>query len=388
MGWNRRSDRSMPDEISLIPLACAQFAFNGQPADGVLFGLVEDYLKLRTEGAALLLASSGFQRVHSAPGYLVKWVHGKNYYVPFNLASMFPVGAMLDEINDLLIACRLNESGNICLSGSATFLGKIASITDLDFCEYYFDDLDSAKTRVDAKAKEETLPCLFRVKSDAQAERRPFPNLEPFLAGIKLHVGSKTEFERLKLDYVAAPACFGPIAVTNLILSTDTSYTDSHNAALSFQYQEIAVCEETRQPHRSLIAPKDLGRYMNWLKDETKALTKAGAKDLPASGPKLVKALKRALSWYLVAGMEEPVSDIAGVLGHPVMVRISNSARSAELERMLKDLDRTVANELRQLAGLNVAGSNITADELIDFYNLAHALAENLAQEMDSLSVG
>ena len=377
----------MPDETTSIPLTCAQHAFNKQPPDEALSGLVKDYLELRAQGSALLLASSGFQWAPASPGYLVKSLQGRSYYVPFNLASMFPADDMLEEIDDLLTACRLNESGNICLSGSATFLGKVASITDLDFCEYYFDDLDSAKIKVDAKAKEETRPCLFRVKSEDRAEHRPFLNLQPFLDRIKLHTDSETEFERVKLDYVAAPERFGPIAVTNMILSTDIGGTDSRNAALSFQYQEIVVCEQARQPHRSLVSAADIGRYMNWLKDQAKALTEAGGKDLPTSGPKLVKALKRALSWYLVAGMEEPASDIVSVLNHPVMARISSSARGEELERMLGDLDRAAADELRQLVGLERPGNGIAANDLLDFYTLAHELAKDLAQEMESLSV-
>jgi len=211
--------------------------------------------------------------------------------------------------------------------------------------------------------------------------------LQPFLDRIKLHTDSETEFERVKLDYVAAPERFGPIAVTNMILSTDIGGTDSRNAALSFQYQEIVVCEQARQPHRSLVSAADIGRYMNWLKDQAKALTEAGGKDLPTSGPKLVKALKRALSWYLVAGMEEPASDIVSVLNHPVMARISSSARGEELERMLGDLDRAAADELRQLVGLERPGNGIAANDLLDFYTLAHELAKDLAQEMESLSV-
>lgn len=377
----------MLDEVSSIPLICAQYALNEKSPDKTLSDLVEAYLDARSEGALLFLASSGFEQVPSSPGYLVKPMRGRNYYVPFNLASMFPEGKMLDEIDDLLMACRLDKSGDICLSGSATFLGKLISITDLDFCEYYFDDLETAKVRLGEKSRDELLPCLLRVKSGEHVEHRPFSDLVLFLERVKLHIDSETEFEQVKLDYVAAPASFGPIAVTNLILSTDIQSAAPRNANSSFQYQEIVICEQTRRPHRSLKSAEDLGRYMNWLRDECRKLIEAGAKDLPASGKDLVKALKRALSWYLIAGMEEPVKDIVSVLGNPVMGKISVAARGQELERMLEPIDHAATEKLRQLIGANGAGNQIAADELQNFYNLAHALAENLVQEMDSLSV-
>jgi hypothetical protein len=373
----------MLDEIATIPLICAQYAADRRRPDEELSGRLDEFLELRSKNAALFLASTGFQQAVGFPGYLVKSQNGRNYYAPFNLASMLPKGTLLDEMDSLLVACRLGESGNVCLSGSATFLDRIVSVTDLDFCEYYFDDLETARSLVEHKTQGEGLPSIFRIKSGAdQVEHRPFQNLGVFLAGMKLHPGSQTEFEHVKLDYIAAPKGFGPIAITNLVLSTDIGSPTQLNSSLSFQHQEIVVCERNRQPYRSLACVEDLGRYMNWLKDQFKALIEESATERA----KLLKALKRALSWFLIVGLEKPVEAIVYVLGHSVMAKISSSARTAELERMLGSLDATTAQELRRRVGIKEAVNAVEVKELQNFYVVVRELALDLEQQMDSLS--
>lgn len=366
------------------PLRCAALHAKGQPPSPELIDQVREHATARSLDVALRDTGQGFAPVDSVPGYVRKAVGTRSYYVPYGLAPVFPGDDALGQIDTLATGVRLAESSAICLSGSATFLGHITALTDLDFCEYYFDALDEARLQIQALTCGTTLPRLFRVKAVKRESGLPFEHLDALLQAIAPAPGA-TEFAQTKLDFVANLPLFGAIAATNMVLSTDLGAPVSPNASRSFPFQEIVIRQDGQLPHRNLVGPLEIGQYLNWLHDESRALTLAGSVSLPESGPKLVKGLKRALSWFLTVGEQGAVKDIIELLGSPAMAAISRAARADEFERLLGNLAVQDQAALRVAAEFSPAQTGLSHEDLVAVYEDIERVANALVKEMDML---
>lgn len=365
------------------PLKCAALRAQQQQPDPDLIDLANRHAVARSLDVALR-HKGRFEVVDDLPGYLRKSFGSRSYYVPYGLAPVFPDDAALAQVDALAVAVRLATTGSICLSGSATCLGHITAITDLDFCEYFFESLAEARAQIDTLAKRAALPRLFRVKAAGQERLVPFSDLESLVDGMEPAPGA-TEFAQAKFDFVANTALFGAIAVTNLVLSTDLRAAVSPNASRSFPFQEIVIREGEERPHRNLVDPIEIGVYLNWLREESRTLVTAGSASLPVSGPKVVKGLKRALSWYLVIGETDAVARIVGLLSRPGVTAISRAARAAELARLLAPLDDEERGALETAAGVAAVDAGLSHDELVAVYEDVAAIAHTLLEEMDML---
>lgn len=317
-------------------------------------------------------------------GYLVRTLdardigipYGVSVFVPFHLAFVFPNDRFLNEAVRIGTAIRLLDGHTICLSGSATFFGKIEQSADLDFCEYFTSPGVCAAPAVAAR---EPLgdPLLVSFKSLKG---------EPILAGTddfadRVHeamVCGKTEIPTaFKLDFVGVSDRFGPVPITSVVLPLDPLTRSGGHAERSFPFQEAVI---GGSPLRKLSDPMDFGTYVCWLRDQIDDLLDKQDDSLAA-----IKALKRGLSAVLALGVQLVGDPFRGAdcalaierLNDPVVSVIVKDARIKELRRfadvssredlgeILKDITdyKEPPDIIRQTA---LEGARLTAEAVKD----------------------
>lgn len=268
-------------------------------------------------------AEASLEPAPDYPGYLTRQIGGRDIYVPFNLASVFPGADMVGDVMRIAAAISLHPDDPVCISGSTTFLGAIDKIGDLDFCEYYVSDPACLPADALSVSDGDETPLVWLKCGGANLkgpweERRP--EVEALLQG--------SPDKRVKLDFVSIGA-LGLLPTTSVVIATAD---DDVAARHSFAYQEAVVAG--RAPVRNLISPERFGEYVNWLRGEVRKLaTPTGVRD---GYP--IKALKRALSLLLIANREEDTADLIERLHNSELSTIVLQVRVEELERMLDDL--------------------------------------------------
>lgn len=230
---------------------------------------------------------------------------------------------------------------------------------------------------------------LIRIKIDEQIHLIPFSELLS-LGKVLFEAVDRTSCS-WKLDYIAKTKLFGVVATTNLVLLVDSDFTESKTLKRSFQYQEAVVLEDPSNiPKRPLIDPKDIGGYLNWLRQEaSKYLGDSRAlvdpEGLPTRGKLAIKALKRALSWFLMVGLSSSIGNIVNMLRRPEMDEVALASRLQEVEKLLSALDSERAAGLRVKLGAQQVLHSETRDQLKIFFDAALSLAEDLVEEIDEL---
>ena len=263
-------------------------------------------------------------------GYLRRSLESVEIYVPFNLASVFPGQERLEPLVKLARAIVLKREHPICISGSATFLGVSIPICDLDFCEYYLSELNVLPDLVGALTAATAKRALTRVKW-------PEASFDPPFAGVVSALSARcaARMEYIKLDYAWCVDSLGLLPTTSMILKVEEDLSGPASAR-SFPHQEAVVCEPSIRP-RGIIVPSDIGRYLDFLREQAREYAGKGeAGDTAAA----LKALKRALSFLLMIGADQheelsvELERVVGILTSPTVEGVVMQRRVEELDEM------------------------------------------------------
>lgn len=311
----------MSDGAEIIILAAKTAEGRGHFTDEDQEGL-EALLELRTLEAAGRDPDGALTIAESFPGYLVREVDDEPIFVPFNLAAVSPRLDQLRAAKGVACAIRLAKENALCLSGSAATLGKTATVSDLDFCEYHLGTERALIEGVQARTASDPRLVWVKRAADEKPAAAPWSDLTDLL---------KPPLDAIKLDFVSNSE-LGVLPTTTVVLKTTG---EDGPAGKSFAYQEAVVAGA--KPVRVLINPERLGAYIWWLKDEPAKLLKADAP--PKRAKNTVKALKRCLSLYLMLESPDTVRDIVGQLANKVVDEVVLGARLLELKEMAEAMD-------------------------------------------------
>ena len=266
---------------------------------------------------------------------------------PVYLVEDIPDHAGLTEIADIGLAMRVATQGTICLSGSVALLRALEYVGDLDFCEYAECRAPSGSREVaaavDVHARRTTLPICQRVKvvagdtfsCDGEWDAQARAVLEARIDEGKRH---------LKLDFVASTTLVGVVEATNVVLLLEDD--PAATIAKSFAGQEVPIGRAGVILPRPIGDPVQLGRYINFLRDQVEVYLHEDP----------LKALKRGLSLARIMFLDdhgealvELLRDEQGALAAAIAAREAlldrlattpcpNPARRAVLERLRTDL--------------------------------------------------
>lgn len=89
-----------------------------------------------------------FMPAPDLPGYVLLIEEPIRAYVPFYMVELIPPSQILSQIKEVAIEVKLGQSGNIALSGSSVYLGGLVAVGDLDFSEYYCDDVKDIPPKI------------------------------------------------------------------------------------------------------------------------------------------------------------------------------------------------------------------------------------------------
>ncbi|MGJ4882120.1 MULTISPECIES: hypothetical protein [unclassified Bradyrhizobium] len=278
-----------------------------------------------------LVQEYAFQSAHCDPderlsvaaehaGYLTTRSGSWTVYVPWPLAFAFPSAITLDGLVSVAERSMLEGRGNVVLSGSTTFAGRVAALGDVDLAQYIFDDGSEIANRVERLMRRDGPTILVRVKFDREYQA-PWEDLITALGRLR---SLATESERIKLDFVDGVTPFGVMPVSNVVLPSDPSDRSKGAASRSFVFQE-AVLTADGNPPWPLVVPEELLRYLKFLLRDMLAHRQAG---------KLVKALKRALSLTRILGLAELGDRAEAVLASRSAAGLAQESCMAELEAL------------------------------------------------------
>lgn len=377
-------------EISEVPIYCARLAVRGEKPSDDDRKLLVDYTSVSSWITEKRFGAGRFSRAPEAPGYLRTEVDGRWYFVPFGLVSVFPDDQQLRSVNQLVSIVRLSPSSAFCLSGSGTFIGQVTGISDIDFCEYFLEDVNEIKSLISLKKRLQPDSQLIRVKIADKVYIVPFASLCVLPPMSENEPGDMAQ--TVKLDFIAKTKLFGVVAITNLVLPVDTGFSESQNLKRSFQFQEAVVLEATISvPRRPLINPLEIGEYLNWLRQEALTYARKSREvarlegTLPQHGNLAIKALKRALSWFLMVGLSDSIESIVAMLKKSEMVGVASAARIQEVTRLLASVESKEADIVRCRLGVETELVLEKRDQLNIFFDGALSLAEDLVDEINVL---
>jgi hypothetical protein len=243
---------------------------------------IESLISLRAKYARRHSEQSAKLAATSAPGYVIIEVAGQQLHVPFHLVDAVPLDDTLNVLLKLADHVRLSQISQICISGSAVFLGRLDDAADIDFCEYVTVHPIAIQEQLKYRCSAVD-PALFvkgRVDSTRLTRRE---------AGAYLDGAGQIAPQVIKLDYVSLVEPF-LVPLSNISLFVDPARPEVAVANRSWPFQEIAIGGDA--PIFQIMRPELLGQYMDWLLDRID--------EYLASNP--VKALKRALSLSRVLG--------------------------------------------------------------------------------------
>ena len=242
------------------------------------------------------LAPSGRYSKSSFPGYLETQVETRSWYIPCHLGSVFPEMEVCEKIAVTAKSISVDQENSLCLSGSATFLGRLGEIGDLDFCEYAIVNQDRLAARACQKVHFRHSTRLVEIKCEKERFCWPWPNIEMSLSKAVSGDNSPRPARPMKLDFIAETG-LGVLPVTSVILPLGND-RETGNAKLSHAFQEAVIAGDG--PVRALHNLSSFGGYTQFLLKEAEDLL-AGLSGKPKV-VSTIKALKRLLSYVLLLG--------------------------------------------------------------------------------------
>lgn len=376
-------------DLWLVPIFCARLNAEGVEIAGEDRELLLHFTAVSSWLVEQSCKDKQFTRAEGAPGYLFTELNGRRYFVPYGLVSVFPNRQQLVSLDKLVSLVRLEPTSALCLSGSSTFIGQISCVGDIDFCEYFFEKAPALAESVVKKIPVQLECQLLQIKDTQNVYHPPFSGVGSAIG--KASMASEVIPEPIKVDFLVKFDPLGTIVATNLILPVDAAYSQGDVLERSFQHQEAVILEGQHQlPGRPLIEPGDIGKYLNWLRSQVKHYVEEAKRNTSSDrsmtyGALAIKALKRALSWHLLVGLNDRVENIISILKRPEMGEIANSMRSHEVHRLLGRVDKNFEESIRKRFDVESSGSLLLVRPLQDFFENALSLAEDLLLDIDEL---
>ncbi|WP_156947071.1 hypothetical protein [Bradyrhizobium sp. WSM3983] len=270
-------------------------------------------------------------------GYLKRSVGEVEIYVPFNLVSVFPGTERLEDLVATARQVLLCETHPICLSGSATFLGKSVPISDLDFCEYFPSAIASMPALIAARLGAPLDKLLVRVNWNGTRFTAPFTDLEGALGQL-----ANETVTYVKLDFLWSVPKYGMMPTTTMILKVNKNFS-GRALQRSHVHQEAVI--SAAGPPRNLFGIPEISRYLKFLKKDIAKFVVSGTAGGSADS---LKAMKRALSLLLLIGAEQDQelhSELEGLIDDlvsPAVEGIVVEKRLGELSELARDADAAI----------------------------------------------
>lgn len=238
---------------------------------------------------------------NDVPGYLARDVGPCKIRVPFNLAFVSPVWDQYISILNAADLLKLQPSLELCISGSATFLGRSNLLSDVDIAEYYCADVRLIGNFVDQMARKETSQkAVEYVKVYFEGGGHFRDRKWPFKRAAKRCEGrSWTKmFIQGQCDLLGRQG----MKISNMVLPVEPGAYSSK----SYIYQEIVASDSgTLNGVRSLAKDGQLTGYAGFL---------LGAAVETLAADDYIKALKRALALAMLLLLVENVSEGLAIL--------------------------------------------------------------------------
>ncbi|MEO0870337.1 MAG: hypothetical protein AAFY19_00045 [Pseudomonadota bacterium] len=357
-------------------------AKNSQPFSEDEIDALETYVQYR-ELIELGLATGARFSKSGYPGYLSVLVEGKNWYVPCHLASVFPPGDVCSQLADLVGLVALDFDNAVCLSGSATFLGELGAVGDIDFCEYGEAEGAALAKRAARKTRVIKEAVLVECKCEDDAYSAPWDNFESHLNAALSSHSEAGHGKSFKLDFVTNTT-IGLMPTTVMVLTIVNAQFETGNALRSHPLQEAVI--SGINPPRLLTEIENFGRYASFLIDEADDLLHGRTNKSEAAS--IIKALKRILSYVLLLGDTQLKDEVIEGLGKDVIESIVIEGRKAELGEMVRKIEQTdhpIVNETaKQVRDLAAQSSPIdfTKREVIEALASVKQIAVSLLDEL------
>jgi hypothetical protein len=278
-------------------------------------------------------------RERSHAGYLVGGLDSYRIYVPFHLAEGLPQPPLLRELIATLDEMKFSEDGVICLSGSATFLASLDAIADIDAAEYVYDPPRLWPENFNRLlARKFVRAVLISTHVDRANPHYPFEAARAALVKRCEGRAFPTRRDVIFFQFVALQGQQAPIGASNKAMGVGRR-SGLGGGASSYVFQEIVLAKGDVPP-RTLIAPKELGNYLNFLRDASKrALDEKNA----------LKAAKRLLSLARLID-EQPLGDALVA----ILNAYAGETRRQAIEKA-RELLALVPSDVKATRGIDIA---------------------------------
>ncbi|MCA1471165.1 hypothetical protein I6F09_25200 [Bradyrhizobium sp. IC3195] len=348
-----RTDKLTPTPISALDFMRA--ALRDAPNSDEI-ALVTSMIKVRAILAAGTDVDSSFVPVFEREGYLKRSIDEIEVYVPFNLVSVFPGQERLGDLVGTARSMVLSGGHPICLSGSATFLGRSIPISDLDFCEYFPSPIASMPSLITGRIGSSLEQLLVRVNWNGNRFSAPFDGLQ-----VELDRLANEAVTYVKLDFLWDVPKFGMMPTTSMILKVNDNFC-GEALRRSHVHQEAVICRG--EPPRDVFGISEICGYLTFLRSE---VSKYAASGQESGSTDSLKALKRALSLLLLVGAEQDPelhAEVEGLiedLTSPAVEGIVVERRFLELSELAADVDP----KLRRKANDELARTKLGVQDVI-----------------------
>ncbi|UWQ59422.1 hypothetical protein K3722_04655 [Leisingera caerulea] len=243
-----------------------------------------------------------------SPGYLVKRSSSNFVRFPYYLATIAPRQSEIDAIWAISRLIKTDNASAICLSGSTVSLSAIPNFADIDFCEYVYLHEGEEDIRIKVNAKTEHSAGRYFRKLKV-GRKKYFPeNISNMLLDLEPILPNSDDFSTGMIDYIVDLEPNSDIQkirvcdVSNKMIYCNPDGTSSGRKQ-TFAHQEV-VLDELIEPPSNLADPFELGRYVNFLIDQTEGYLESG-------NPQ--KACKRALSLSRVCHLSKFSDEISNL---------------------------------------------------------------------------
>lgn len=298
---------------------------DGSPPPQSLYDSLEDILDFLSEAYANQDPNGELLRADDAPGYLKVECDHWRIYVPWTLAHVFPGSDIVYKLINVGAEISVNPKNYICVSGSTATLGGGTTVGDLDFCQYVdaapASFIPEAANFQRLKRNKILISAMYGdIRIAAPWSNDRWKEIEKAASGHK----SVADANRFMADFIGNIDDFGVLPISNVILSSDFANRLGSTATESYVFQEnIAV--DTREagstPPWSLIDPKQLVNYINFLTDEVN--------NYRDKNP--VKAVKRALSLSFAVRLHDYAFEALQILRSPEAASYVSQRKNDEI---------------------------------------------------------
>jgi hypothetical protein len=273
-------------------------------------------------------------------GYVEIPSNGCTVFVPFHVTYAFPVASCLAGLVGTAKAIRVSKQGEICLSGSSVYMGRLRAVGDIDYCEYFplTDPTMLANVRRLARDPRKATVCA-RLRWGARNDQWPWPGLDSLLkdADQAFRNTHPSSGDLWKLDFVGSAGRIGPLAITNLALAVDIPLAEEGGGQRSWVYQEAVIGFRKGVPIRSMVRPEEIGNYLNWLRQQIS--------DHVDEKPQ--KAAKRALSLASLMLLTEERDELLELLQAPELSKYVAHSALDEATKLLPSSKTANVKKLR-----------------------------------------